>query len=60
MVGTLATVLATLTLRKVLKTDDAGSYFFPFVLAGSLYHVTLAVARVLMPQLALAKFKGQH
>ena len=59
MVGTLATVLATLTLGKVLKTGDAGSYFFPFVLAGSLYLVTLAVAHLLMPKLALAKLKGQ-
>jgi hypothetical protein len=27
MIGTLATVLATLTLGKALKTDNAGSYF---------------------------------
>ena len=59
MVGTLATVLATLTLGKVLKTGDPGSYFFPFVLAGSLYLVTLAVAHVLMPKLALAKLEAQ-
>ena len=58
-VGASATMLAMLTLGRVLKAGDAGSYFFPFVLAGSLYLVTLAVAHVLMPTLALAKLKAQ-
>jgi hypothetical protein len=55
----LATVLAILKLGKVLKTGDAGSFFFPFLLAGSVYLVALAVAHLLMPKLALAKLKGQ-
>jgi O-antigen/teichoic acid export membrane protein len=49
----------TLTLGNVLETGDAGSYFFPSVLAGSLYLVALAVADVFMPKLTSAKLKGQ-
>ena len=55
-----ATMLATLALGTVLKASDAESYFVPFVVAGSLYLVTLAVAHMLMPNLALAQFKEQH
>jgi hypothetical protein len=36
---------------------DAESHFVPFVVAGSLYLVTLVVAHVLMLNLALAQFK---
>ncbi len=57
MVGASATMVAMLALGKVLKAGDTESYFVPFVVAGSLYLVTLAVAHVLMPDLALAQFK---
>ena len=55
-----ATMLAMLALGTVLKASDAESYFVPFVVAGSLYLVTLAVVHMLMPNLALAQFKEQH
>ena len=51
MVGSLASLIANLTLGKTLKAGDATSYTIPFIVAGSLYLVVLLILHLILPKL---------
>jgi len=49
MVGSLVSLLANLTLGKILKAGEAGGYTGPFIIAGSLYLVVLLAVHLITP-----------
>ncbi|PWU18885.1 MAG: MFS transporter [Bdellovibrio sp.] len=59
MVGSLATLVAFLTLGKILETGHGESYFFPFLIAGSIYPLTLLGAHLLTPKMTLVRLREE-
>ena len=51
MVGALSGLLADFYLGKVLSESGPAGYFFAFMIAGSLYMVSLGVVHLLMPKM---------
>ena len=51
MVGAMSGLLADLALGKVLTASGPSGYFFAFMIAGSLYLVSLGVVHLLMPKM---------
>jgi ACS family hexuronate transporter-like MFS transporter len=51
MVGSAASLIANLTLGKVLKAGDASGYVVPFMIAGSLYLVVLFLVHLITPRM---------
>jgi ACS family hexuronate transporter-like MFS transporter len=51
MIGSSCTIVAFYTLGHIIRKEDPNSYFAPFVVAGSVYLVVLALAHLLVPRL---------
>ncbi len=51
MVGSVASLIANLTLGKVLKAGEASAYVIPFAVAGSLYLVVLLAVHLITPHM---------
>jgi ACS family hexuronate transporter-like MFS transporter len=51
MAGSLTSLVANLTLGKILKAGEGNSYTGPFIVAGSLYLVVLLIMHLITPQM---------
>lgn len=51
MVGSLCTTLGFLTLGHIIQKENPDSYLLPFVAAGSVYLIVLAMVQMLVPKL---------
>ncbi len=51
MVGSMTSLVANLTLGKVLKAGEGNSYTGPFIVAGSLYLLVLLIMHLITPKL---------
>jgi len=51
MVGSMASLIANLTLGQILKAQQGSSYTVPFIVAGSMYLIVLAIVHLITPKM---------